>query len=56
MKFYSIEQSENLFDNLSNDDKKDVKVSNVYTKNEKILISKTSKPKKKKIQNILKRK
>ena len=32
MKSYSIEQSENLFDDLSDDDKKNVKVSNVHRK------------------------
>ena len=54
MESYSIGQSENLFDNLSDDDKKNVKVSNVHRK-WKNSSFKTSKPKKK-IQNILKRK
>ena len=55
MESYSIGQLENSFDNLSNDDKKNVKVLNVHRK-QKNFSFKTSKPKKKKIQNILKRK
>ena len=49
MKSYFIEQSENLFDNLSNNNKKNVKVSNVHRK-QKNSSFKTSKPKKKKFK------
>ena len=55
MESYSIRQLENPFDDLSDNDKKNVKVSNVYKK-QKNSSFKTSKSKKKKIQNILKRK